>query len=74
MCTTVYVAKPGADDVEVGTLGELREALGVEPIILAGYPDLPKDSCLCPCDIVATANAAGYDAHAECGAYLLTAR
>lgn len=48
------------------TKAELREVLGAEPVQWADYfltPDLgdwEDDCCLCPCDMAATAKAAGY--------------
>lgn len=65
MCRTVYIPRENAMDLEVTTIGALRSALGVAPIIRDGYPELPDDSCLCPCDIEATAEAGGWDIRNE---------
>lgn len=61
MCTRVIVDL-GGRVVECDNKGELRDALGVEPIPhgevrLSEWAD---ESCLCPCDIDATAVAARF--------------
>lgn len=74
MCTTVYITRPGTNDIEINSLGELRDSLGVAPVILPGYPVLPESSCLCPCDIDATAKLAGYSVRGDSwDALILTA-
>ena len=60
MCRTVYVPQPHGDDLEIATIGALRNALNVEPELFEGVRPLPDDACLCQCDIKATALQAGY--------------
>jgi hypothetical protein len=66
MCQTVYMSFAGSNDLVIETLGALRAALGVAPVIRAGYPEnLPDDCCLCACDVRATAKLARY--RVKCG-------
>lgn len=59
MCAEVYVLLPHGE-VEATTRAQLRDALGAEPVRAANYHcEWPDDGCLCPCDLAATARAAG---------------
>lgn len=60
MCEWVTVIKRDGSAEVATTKGELRAATGVEPVLdsRCTFADWPDDSCLCPCDIEATAKAA----------------
>ncbi len=73
MCICVTV-EPAGHPTQCDNKRELRAALGIEPIPY-GYANLTEwtdESCLCPCDIEATAAAAGFSASIDdTGAYTL---
>lgn len=64
MCVEVAIRTNGKE-ITAETKAQLREALGIEPIMLTGYTAWPDDACLCPCDIDETAAAAGFAIQAE---------
>lgn len=71
MCQTIYLPQPSGVSIRLRRIGELRAALGVEPVINDGYPPLPDESCLCPVNTEATAALAGmkainYDHSGDC--------
>lgn len=75
MCEWVTVIKRDGSATVATTKGELRDALGIEPVLdsRCTFPDWSDDSCLCPCDVEATANAAGLTAERdECAEWLLS--
>jgi hypothetical protein len=61
MCKEVDISRRDGRVVRVETVGELRYELGAANIVVR--PDwvhpLPSHSCLCPIDIVASAERAG---------------
>ena len=59
MCVEVAIHTKGKQ-VMAETKAQLREALGIEPIMLKGHANWPDDGCLCSCDIDETAAAAGF--------------
>lgn len=64
---TAIVYRPDGSFVEADTKGELRAVLGVEPVQLGEPFAWPDNSCLCPCDMEATAHAADMSVHCESG-------
>jgi hypothetical protein len=71
MCQTIYLPQPNGTSIRMRRIGELRDALGVEPVINDGYPPLPDEACLCPVNEEATAALAGmkavnYDHNGDC--------
>lgn len=76
MCTEIHLPQSNGPDMQISRLSEVEPALGVKPIILADAPSMPDDCCLCPCDIEATAEAAGYlvEGYDEWGNAVLTCK
>ena len=71
MCHTIYLPQDEGASIPIRKIGELRRALGVEPVIAGGYAELPPECCLCPIDTEATAALAGmkavnYDHNGDC--------
>ena len=60
MCGVIYFPQVDGAHRRISRLSEVKSVMGVSPVIDEGYPSLPDDCCLCPCDIEATAEAAGY--------------
>lgn len=60
MCLVIHVPQKSGPDKCIERMSEVEPVLGVKPIMLKGYPSPPGDSCLCPLDVEATAEAAGY--------------
>lgn len=60
MCNMVEVFRADGKKRFCETKAELREAIGAEPTKNKQYKKWDDGDCLCPCDIKATAKAAGF--------------
>lgn len=64
MCEQVAVWRDGMETA-CDTAGELRAALGMEPVFHDGYGLIEDNFCLCCCDVRSTAKAAGMSYHQD---------
>ncbi len=60
MCNIVEVFRADSKKRFCETKAELREAIGSEPMKSKQYKTWDDGDCLCPCDMKATAKAAGF--------------
>lgn len=60
MCNMVEVFRADGKKRLCETKAELREAIGAEPAKSKQYKTWDDGDCLCPCDMKATAKAAGF--------------
>ncbi len=73
MCNMVEVFRADGKKRFCETKAELREAIGAEPVKNKQYKTWDDGDCLCPCDMKATAKAAGFVLHKTGGMeYLMT--
>jgi len=73
MCEIVEVYRADGKRILCENKRELWDALGVEPIRLPTHQVWCEYDCLCPCDMKATAKAAGYALHRSHGGDYLMA-
>lgn len=72
MCTRAWIIGADGQGRDAGSISELRDALGVEPVYCDGYAEIVGESCLCPVDFARTAALAGMIAVIDdCGDYEL---
>lgn len=75
MCTMVEVFGAGGQRTWCETKAELRDAIGAEPAMDKRYKTWADGACLCACDMMATAKAAGFGLHRSGDMqYLMTAK
>ncbi len=75
MCNMVEVFRADGKKRFCETKAELRDAIGSEPMKSKQYKTWDDGDCLCPCDMKATAKAAGFVLRNTGGMeYLMTAK